>query len=139
MNINNDVEVVLTERGAALLSKEKPDVQAGKPVRVQLWVLMQALGPQMYMGGHQLILDNEIRFLPSALNPAAAYATLEVEHTEGDPIDFDAVSKALASQGVELSSWAPGYHMLARRVFQNAVSAVNDAWATLAPESEEEA
>lgn len=65
----------------------------------------------------------------ASIAPEAAIATLEVEDTEGEPINFEAVREALAGVGAKLVTWSPGRRMLAVEAFRRAVDAINDAWA----------
>lgn len=65
ININDRVRVKLTEHGRDLVSKhdglafERFKVDADGRIETQLWCLMQAFGPHLYMGG-QIPFETEI-------------------------------------------------------------------------------
>lgn len=69
MNINDEVEVTLTEAGMdqreAYWRSLRPSARAMPKReavwRTQLWCVMQELGPATYMGGPNLIVNNELR------------------------------------------------------------------------------
>lgn len=54
MNVNDMVEVVLTERGLKVLHERDPVVEkfnlTGTTLRTQLWTLMHIFGERMVMG-----------------------------------------------------------------------------------------
>ena len=69
MNVNDKVDVVLTDRGRLVLYAY--EVANGTPtyskynmngsrLTVQLWTLMQIFGPEMTMGKDPVFQDNEV-------------------------------------------------------------------------------
>ena len=85
-NLNDTVTVRLTERGRAAVIESgcgsaKGTPAAGEPYRVQMWVLMSALGPVIGMGADTLIERNEVTLMPDPYDAliAAALAAKEGE------------------------------------------------------------
>ncbi len=66
ININDNVEIFLTNHGISVLKKKDPtsykynfDISRGI-LREQLWVVMNAFGSEMYNGCEQLFANNLI-------------------------------------------------------------------------------
>lgn len=66
ININQAVKFVITQEGADALNSGKTygkTYTAGQEVRMQLWDLMNQLGPNICMGGPQMIELNNIEII----------------------------------------------------------------------------
>lgn len=69
-NLNDTVEVVLTDTGAEIYNKyyenskwRDVNVSEGHILRSQLWSIMQVFGEYLYLGGHVPFKDCLIKFV----------------------------------------------------------------------------
>lgn len=77
MNINNDVEITLTEYGKHILDNHRKKLEKGTGIKLdiifkyeesgvykaQLWELMNIFGSHIYNGAEQVFVNNEIKYL----------------------------------------------------------------------------
>lgn len=59
--------------------------------------------------------------------------TVEIESTDGEPIDMEAVDAALRAIGVKAKGWAPGCHILARGALDDLLRRLDTAKHLLTP------